>query len=128
MPASVPASATSGLVHSLDTVRTKSAKADLKSPSLSIASCAVIKEALVRHYGSLKAAAITLTYDASQLTRDLDRGDFKLQRLDRDEEARAFVITALHEAFGNGDPKARVQRLIRDIRAKTDELAEAVNQ
>ena len=126
MPTTMPAAAPSGLVHSLDSVRTKPAKADLRSPSLSIASCAVIKDALVRHYGSLKAAAITLTYDASQLTRDLDRGDFKLQRLDRDEEARAFVITALHDAFGSADPKARVQRLNRAGRPSLDELAEAL--
>ena len=110
--------------HSLDTVRTKNLKASLGSPSVSIAACAVVKDALARHYGSLKAAAIALHYDPSQLTRDLDRGDFKVQRLDRDEEARAFVAAALYEAFGNTDPQARKQRLLREARRVIDELAE----
>lgn len=126
MATSLPKVQPSLPVHSLDGVRTSPAKAGLRSPSMSIASCAVIKDAMGRHYGSLKAAAITLGYDPSQLTRDLDRGDFKLQRLDRDEEARAFVACALHDAFGNPDPKAKVQRLLREGRRVLDELAEAL--
>ena len=74
----------------------------------------------------MKGAAITLSYDPSQLTRDLERGDFKLQRLDRDEDARADVAIALHDAFGNPDPKAKVQRLIRAAHRSLEELAEAL--
>lgn len=87
---------------------------------------AVVKDALIRHYGSLKAAAITMRIDQGQLTRDLQNGDFKLKKLDGDDEAKAFVATALHEAFGSADPKARVMRLIRDGRRILDELAEAL--
>ena len=126
MGQSMASAAASTPVHSLDDVRTRPAKAALGSPSLSIASCAVVKEALIRHYGSLKAAAITMSYDPSQLTRDLERGDFKLQRLDRDEDARADVAIALHDAFGNPDPKAKVQRLIRAAHRSLEELAEAL--
>ena len=126
MPASVQKPLPPMEVHSLDGVRTKSAKASLPSPSLSIASCAVVKDALQRHYGSLKAAAITLHYDPSQLTRDLDQGQFKIQRLDRDEEARAFVVTALHEAFGDADPKAQMRRALREARSRIDEVMEHI--
>lgn len=88
----------------------------------------MLKDALTRHYGSLKAAAISMgDYDPSQLIRDLDTGKFKQERLELcDDAAKAFVSAALYEAFGNADPKARVQRLIREGRRILDELAEAV--
>lgn len=113
-------------VQTLDDVRTKPVRAALKSPSASIATCVVIKSALQRHYGSLKCAAITLDYDQSQLTRDLDRGDFKIQRLDADPEARAFVANALHEAFGSSDPIAIARRMLREARARIDEAMEQI--
>lgn len=126
MPTTVAKALPSILLPSLDEVRTKSAKADTRRPSVSIAACAVVKAALDRHYGSLKSAAITLGYDPSQLSRDLDRGDFKLKQLDKDDEAKAFVVAALYEAFGTVDQRARVQRLIREGRRILDELAEAL--
>jgi hypothetical protein len=88
---------------------------------------AVVKDALLRHYGSVKAAAISLGVDPSLLMRELDTGKFKVERLEMcDDDAKAFVSRALYEAFGHGNPQARVQRLIRESRRILDELAEAV--
>jgi len=88
----------------------------------------IVKDALLRHYGSFKAAAYFMgEMDQGQLTRDLDSGKFKFERLELcDLAAKASVCRALAEAFGNTDPKARVHRLIRQIRRDLDELAEAV--
>lgn len=94
----------------------------------SIAMSMVVKDALLRHYGSFKAAAISMgDMDQGQLTRDLDSGKFKFERLELcDPAAKASVCRALAEAFGNTDPKARIQRLLRELRRAVDELAEAV--
>ena len=116
-------------VLSLDDVRPRMAKAVLPGPSEGgLVWSAVLKDAFIRHYGSLKAAAISMgDYDQSQLSRDLDTGKFKQERLEFcDAAAKAFIAAALYEAFANTDPKARVQRLIRQVRRDLDELAEAV--
>lgn len=92
----------------------------------SIAMTMVVKDALLRHYGSFKAAAISMgEMDQGQLTRDLDSGKFKFERLELcDLEAKAAVCRALAEHFGNTDPRARVKRLIRKIRRDLEELDE----
>jgi hypothetical protein len=89
---------------------------------------AVVKDALLRHYGSFKAAAISMgDMDQGQLARELESGKFKLERLELcDDDAKAFVCRALDEAFSRSDPRKRVQRLIREARRTLDELAEAV--
>jgi hypothetical protein len=94
----------------------------------SIAMSMIVKDALLRHYGSFKAAAISMgNMDQGQLTRDLDSGKFKFERLELcDLDAKASVCRALAEAFGNHDPKARRDRLIRNARRALDELAEDV--
>ena len=98
------------------------------SQARSIAMSMVVKDALLRHYGSFKAAAISMgEMDQGQLTRDLDSGKFKFERLELcDPDAKAFVCRALAEAFSASDPKARIIRLIRESRRLLDELAEAV--
>lgn len=95
------------------------------SQSKSIALTNVVKDALLRHYGSLKAAAITLDYDLGQLSRDLASGDFKLKRLEVDEAAKVFVALALADHYGR-DPHAEARRLIREMRARLDELEDVV--
>lgn len=114
-------------VHSVDDVRTGGQlKAEL-GPSRSIPVQDVVKDALERHYGSLKAAAISLDVDSSQLSRELRTGAFQLEKLERaDDEAKAFIANALREAYGDPDPKARAQRLIREARQRLDALAEVV--
>jgi len=94
----------------------------------SIAMSMIVKDALLRHYGSFKAAAYYMgEMDQGQLTRDLDSGKFKFERLELcDLAGKAAVTKALHEYFGNTDPKARVQRLLRELRRAVEELAEAV--
>lgn len=118
----------SDLVPSLDDVRPRMAKAVYRGPSDGLVWSAVMKDALVRHYGSLKAAAISMgNYDASQLIRDLDTGKFKQERIELcDDAAKAFIAAALFEAFARTDPKARVLRLIRESRRILDELTDAV--
>jgi len=88
----------------------------------------IVKDALLRHYGSFKAAAYAMgEMDQSQLTRDLDDGKFKFERLELcDLPAKAAVCRALAEAFGNTDPKARRDRLIRNVRQAFEELVEDV--
>ena len=89
----------------------------------------IVKDALLRHYGSFKAAAKSMgDMDQAQLTRDLDTGKFKFERLELcDLDAKASVCRALAAAFGNAaDPKVRRDRLIRNARRALDELAEEV--
>lgn len=95
------------------------------SQSKSITLTAVVKDALIRHYGSLKCAAISLAIDQGQLTRDLQTGDFKFNKLERDDAAKAFVAHALADAYGR-DPHAEMRRLIREVRSRIDELAERI--
>lgn len=109
-------------VRSLDGLRPQMAKAVHGGPS---AWTVILKDALIRHYGSLKAAAISMgEYDESQLTRDLASGKFRFERLEHcDESARAFIASAFADAYGHlEDPAARVRRSIRDARRALDEV------
>jgi len=93
----------------------------------SIAMTMIVKDALLRHYGSFKAAAYYMgQMDQGQLCRDLDSGKFKFERLELcDLAAKAAVVRALAEAFGNSDPKARRRAAIRNLRRAVEELDEA---
>jgi len=124
----VKPAATSDPVPSLDIGRPVMAKAVPRGPSAGRAWSAAIKDALIRHYGSLQAAAFALgQYDPSQLSRDLTDGKFKLERLDCcDETAQAAISAIVADALKARDPKARVRWLIRESRRLLDELAEAV--
>jgi hypothetical protein len=115
-------------VKRVDEVQPPTAPADSVSSVQSIRMTAVVKDALLRHYGSFKAAAITMgEMDQGQLARDLDSGKFKFERLELcDAVAKGFIAAALYEAFGHVDPKERVRRLIRNAHRAIDELAEAV--
>lgn len=130
MGSTVSKPAPSSPLNSLDSVRPTPAKAALRSQAQSIAMTAIVKSALIRHYGSLKSAAISMgQMDEGQLHRDLDTGKFKFERLQLcDDEAKAFVTEALHEAFRQGDAKSQARRLIRDARTRLDELAELIEQ
>lgn len=120
-PSSVP-------VPSLDVGRPRMATAVHRGPLHGRAWSLATKDALIRHFGSLKAAAFAMgEYDPAQLSRDLTDGKFKSERLDLcDEEAKAFISTAVADTLASRDPKARVRRLIREGRRILDELAEAV--
>ena len=88
----------------------------------------IVKDALLRHFGSFKAAAYAMgEMDQGQLCRDLDSGKLKFERLELcDLAAKAAVCRALAEHFGHTDPKARRARLIRDVQRALDALAEDV--
>jgi hypothetical protein len=116
-------------VKTIDDVRTRQLRANEVSQSSSIRLTDVVKDALERHYGSLKCAALSMKppMDLGQLSRELKTGDFKLEKLERlDDEAKAFIADALHEASGHADPRTRIARLIREGRRVLDELAEVV--
>lgn len=132
MSPTVKASAQSGLVETHDFPRPRPAKADLRqsdattvSDRIGLTFGDVVKTAVVKHFGSVKAAAISLgNVDPSLMMREFDAG--KLARLEEDVTAKACVARALHEEFAGDDPKQRVRRILRDARAKLDELEDAV--
>lgn len=111
----------------LNSVQLQPAKASLASQCRSIGMAAVVKDALLRRYGSLKAAAIELTIDQGQLTRNLEAGTFRLGRLDAlDEAAKALIGNALAAAFGRPhDPIAIARQLLHEAKQRIDE-AEAM--
>jgi len=115
-------------VQHLDADGPRSTTAGYGGQAPSIAMSMVVKDALLRHYGSFKAAAISMgDMDQAQLTRDLDSGKFKFERLELcDLAAKASVCRALNDHFGNTDPKARRDRLIRNVRQAFEDLVEDV--
>jgi hypothetical protein len=131
MPRILPPAAPSSQDKSLDRAAPPRPAAGFAGQPRSIAMTMIVKDALLRHYGSFKAAAAAMgAMDQGQLTRDLDSGKFKFERLELcDLPAKAAVSKALAEAFGNTDPRAERRRLIRQIRRDLDaldELAEIV--
>ena len=129
MATTMPDPCRSDPVRDLDSIRPTAAKAGLASDHVGLPVGIVIADAVVRHYGSVKAASISLGTNGQPLDPSLMMREFKkgnLSRLDRDEEAKAFVSNALREAYGDADPKARARRLIRDLRHVADELAEVL--
>lgn len=126
----VTTAALSTEVKTLDRVRPQMAKAVLPVNASQSAMTAVVKDALIRHYGSLKAAAITMgEMDQGQLTRELDSGKLNLARLELlDDAGKAEVVRRLHEAFiaALESPTARAHRVIQEARQKLDELDEFV--
>jgi hypothetical protein len=98
-----------------------------QSPSIRLTD--VVKDALEDHYGTLKAAALSMTppMDLGQLSRELKSGDFKIEKLERlDAAGKASVSRALYEANGSVDPRAEARRLIREARARLDALDEVI--
>lgn len=78
--------------------------------------------------GNARAAAIDLAIHEGHLSRQLSDGTIRLEQLERLGPAFAAKFGAdLVERFGPCiDPKARIQRTIRQIRRMLDELAEDV--
>jgi hypothetical protein len=113
-------------VKRIDAPESRSTTTGYGGQPQSIAMSMIVKDALLRHYGSFKAAAYYMgEMDQGQLTRDLDSGKFKFERLELcDLAAKASVCRALAEAFGNTDPKAQRRRLMRKIRRDLDALDE----
>lgn len=112
----------SDLVGSLDSLRPTPARAVLRSDQIGLGIGDVIKDAVVKHYGSVKAAAISLNVDPSLMIRELEAG--KISRLEHaDDSAKASVAAALFNAYGQiEDPKVRVRRQAEEAIAKIREV------
>lgn len=110
MSPTVSAPRSSDPVRTLDNLRPTQAKAVLRSDHIGLAIGDVIKDAVVKHYGSVKAAAISLRVDPSLMIREFDAG--KIARLEQaDDAAKAAVAQALFTAYGQiDDPKTRILR------------------
>jgi len=78
--------------------------------------------------GNARAAAIDLNVHEGHVSRLISDGTMRLEQLERLGPAFAAKFGAeLVERFGRcDDPRARVQRKIREIRRMLDELAEDV--
>lgn len=113
-------------VKSLDSICLNPAKASLPVNRGQRAMTAVVKDALLRHFGSLKAAAISMSnMDEGQLSRELESGKFKFERLDVCEDAaKAAVTAALYDAFGQTDPRSQIRRDFADLENRLRELRE----
>jgi len=127
MSQTIPAGTSSMERKGLDHVRPRMAQAALTVNVGQSVLTAVVKDALLRHYGSLKAAAITMgEMDQGQLTRELDNGKLNLARLDLlDDAGKAEIAKRLHDTFSPAaeDAKTRARRVIPQL---IRELLEAV--
>jgi len=117
---SLPKPVASVPVPSLEDIRPRPVKAGL--PSDAIGLNAVITDAVIGHFGSVKAAALTLTVDPSLMMREFRDGKFG--RLDAvDDAAKAAIAHALIDAFGPlVTPEARARKAVREIRRWLDDL------
>jgi hypothetical protein len=85
----------------------------------------VTKEAVIAHYGTVKAAAFALgKVDESLMMREFSAG--KLARFDAhaDGKARAALSDAFEKAYGHSDPRARRRQLLRSLREHLNELSD----
>ena len=126
MPTTMTRERASDPVRSVDGIRPRMAKADLPSsdavaPSDSIGLLAYA--AVVRHFGSVKAASYELGVDPSQMRREIEAGN--LARLT--PSALVAVAAAVTEQFAPlSTPQARARHTLRTMRGLLDELAQAV--
>jgi hypothetical protein len=119
------------LLNSLDGARPVVPVVSAVDQSSSISLMSVVKDVLVQHFGSLKAAAISFAMDQGQLTRELQSGDFKFRRLDAHQDGDSLkraVACGMYGAFGDDDPGTRVRRAIREAKQKLDEIDDLVTK
>lgn len=103
-------------------------KASLASDAIGLSIVAVTIEGVIAHYGSIKAAAISLSepgkpfLDPSQMMREFKAGNFRL--LERaDDIAKAAIFAYAHEAFGPlTSPAARGRFLFQELRRIQHEI------
>lgn len=120
--------AASDPVRSSEFPRAKPAKAGLPSDAIGLSVIAVTVEGVLSHYGSIKAAALSLSepgkpfLDPSQMMREFKAGNFRL--LERaDDIAKAAIFAYAHEAFGPlSSPAARGRFLFQELRRIQNEI------
>lgn len=113
-------------VSSSDFPRPTPAKAGLRSDGIGLPFHQVMKDAVIRYYGSVKAAALSLEVDPSLMMREFDAGKFG--RLEKaDAEAKAFIAAAMQDAYGVlASPKARGFQLLREIDQRIAEIRQLI--
>jgi hypothetical protein len=131
MSRSLSASSVSTKDNVLDRVEPRMVKAELDSQTLSNEMTGLVRDALVRHFGSFKAAAIEMAMDQGQLTRELDAGKLNLARLTKCGPAflLKFGQLMVEHAQPLSTPKSRVRqqlRLIRESLAEIDQYLEHI--
>ncbi len=91
---------------------------------------AIVRDGLLAACGSLKAAAITMGMDQGQLTRELQSGAFKFERLDRLSGAEiAVVVEYLHDAYAPmTDPRSFVLQALEAIEAEVATIRKFIEQ
>lgn len=102
------------------------AKAVLSSDRVGLPFRQVQGDAVVRFYGSVKAAAFALgEVDPSLMQREFREGKFARFDEHANEAAKAFVANALAEAFGTLQTReARIQQLRRAIEDQLNEMTQ----
>lgn len=103
-----------------DQVGPKQVKAELRRTPFG----QVQADAIVRFYGSVKAAAYALgQVDASLMQREFRDGKFGRFDEHAKDDAKAYVANVLHEVFGTlGTREARIAQLKRSITDQLDEM------
>lgn len=111
------AQALSKEVQALDGIRPKPAKVTLPVHDSPTGLSKVVRAGLLKACGSMKAAAITMGIDQSQLNRELDEGTFKLKWLEKlSDSERAVIVEELHAEFASLlNPKGQILRALDDI-------------
>src|SRR4051812_43206942 len=128
MPSTMSSAERSMEHKAFDYARPLAAPPGLDSQPLSIEMTALVRDALVRTFGSLKAAAIEMRMDQGQLTRELDAGKLNLARLQRCGAAFLLKFGALmvEHAQPLSTPRARYQDLLnrrRSLDAEFEQFA-----
>lgn len=117
-------------VRSLDNVRTAPVKAGIASDSIRQSSDRIVRsmndvkrEAVIGYFGSVKAAAIALGVDASQMQREFKAGNFeRVERLE-DKGPMAAIAAAMQAEYGDTtSPEARARRILRAVTVGLQEL------
>lgn len=137
MPRSLAAHQPSDPVRTLENIRPRMAQADLErsdlvgsSDQFGLTYGAVAREAVVKHYGSVKAAAISLgNVDPSLMVRELEGGKF--QRLEHAQDAarlKAAVSEALYKAFTPlTDPKDAARQMCDQVQALVNGIRQFID-
>ena len=83
----------------------------------------------MRRFGSLKAAAIEMAIDQSQLTRELETGKLNVARLQRCDAAFALKLGQLmvEHAQPLSSPKARGYQLLHEIDQRLLEIRQLLD-
>lgn len=125
MSRSISSAEASSEVRFSDVPRPAPAKADLRSDLVGLPFEQVTRDAIIRYYGSVKAAAISLgNVDPSLMQREFAEGNFKRFYKHGTFEAKAFVAAQLNESYGPlNSREARIQQLKRLIEDSVAEMA-----